>query len=190
MVSLSPLETAGRALPLAATRPIPERACRNRSVPGSSPPSPRPFLTLTRGGTGLGLAIMAGTSSELMGAAQGYAPGENGGSVFWSRDPLEPGSHGQPPRVPPLLNPPPALLCVDDHPRARGLPGPRPGHLRHIRRGGILREEALSGPGDGPRRDGQPFDLRLIDQEMPGMDGRRLAGEIKSTRSWIPSAWS
>ncbi len=176
VVSLSPLETAGRAF----------LRCDVADSGTGVPESVRPRLFtpftqavshLTRGGTGLGLAISR-HFSELMGGRIGYVPGGNGGSVFWFEIPLEPGSHDQPPRYRPF-EPAARILCVDDHPRARDF------LIRVLGTFGISAEAVSSGEEAlsvlrRTRRDGQPFDLCLIDQEMPGMDGWRLASEIKS----------
>jgi PAS domain S-box-containing protein len=130
---------------------------------------------LTRGGTGLGLAISR-HFVELMNGRIGYTPGEGGGSVFWFEIPLEPGAFSQPPR-PRRFDPPVRVLCVDDHPRARAF------LLRTLATFGLPAEVAGSGEDAlaalrFAQEAGTPFDLCLIDQEMPGMDGWRLASEI------------
>ncbi len=176
VVSLSRLDKAGREF----------LRCDVADTGTGVPESVRPRLFtpftqavshLTRGGTGLGLAISR-HFSELMGGAVGYAPGGNGGSVFWFEIPLEPGASGEPPRFAPFL-PSPRVLCVDDHPRARDF------LLRTLDTFGIRARAAASGEEAlsilrEARRSGAPYDLCLVDQEMPGMDGWRLASEIKS----------
>ncbi|HRZ89944.1 MAG TPA: response regulator, partial [Spirochaetia bacterium] len=133
--------------------------------------------SLTRGGTGLGLAISR-HFSELMGGRIGYLPGKDGGSVFWFEVPLEPGADDRPLAYPPFV-PTPRVLCVDDHPRARDF------LLRVLASFGMETRAAASGEEAlailrEAGRTGIPFDLCLVDQEMPGMDGWRLASEIKS----------
>ena len=140
---------------------------------------------VTRGGTGLGLAISR-RFVELMNGSIGYNPGEEGGSVFWFEIPLVPGTLAQPPH-PRRFDPPVRVLCVDDHPRARAF------LLRTLATFGLPAEAVGSGEDALARlrfaeEAGTPFDLCLIDQEMPGMDGWRLAseihadGELKSVR--------
>jgi len=125
---------------------------------------------ITRGGTGLGLAISR-HFVELMKGQIGYTPGEPGGSVFWFEIPLETGKFSQPPR-PRKFDPPARVLCVDDHPRARAF------LLRTLDTFGLHAQAVSSGEDalDALRfgqESGAPFDLCLIDQEMPGMDGWR-----------------
>ena len=132
---------------------------------------------LTRGGTGLGLAISR-HFTELMGGGIGYSPGLPVGSVFWFKIPLEPGAYAQPPRYAPFL-PRPLVLCVDDHPRAREFLLRVLGSFGIEARSAASGEEALAALREA-RRGNAPFDLCLIDQEMPGMDGWRLASEIKA----------
>ena len=176
VVSLSPLQKAGQAF----------LRCDVADSGTGVPESVRPRLFtpftqavshLTRGGTGLGLAISR-HFSELMGGRIGYAPGGSGGSVFWFEIPLEPGNYDQPPRYRPFESAA-RVLCVDDYPRARdflvGVLATFGISARAVSSG----EEALA-VLKRAHRDGEPFDLCLIDQEMPGMDGWRLASEIKS----------
>ncbi|NLJ47679.1 MAG: response regulator [Treponema sp.] len=133
--------------------------------------------SLTRGGTGLGLAISR-HFAELMGGRIGYAPGETGGSVFWFEVPLEPGADGRPPSYSPF-DPPPRILCVDDHPRIREFLGSVLASFGVSAQTAGSGEEALAALREACRVK-HPFDLCLIDQEMPGMDGWRLASEIKA----------
>ncbi|HSV55587.1 MAG TPA: response regulator [Magnetospirillaceae bacterium] len=132
---------------------------------------------VTRGGTGLGLAISR-LFAELMEGRIGYTPCADSGSVFWFEIPLEAGGDGLPPTFQPV-EPPIRVLCVDDHPRARAF------LLRTLASFGIQAWEAATGEEAlatlrRARVEEDPFQLCLIDQDMPGMDGWRLASNIKS----------
>ena len=176
IVSLFPLDAAGRA----------QLRCEVADSGSGVPPAVRPRLftpftqamsQLTRGGTGLGLAISRHLV-ELMGGRIGYTPGDKGGSVFWFEIPLETRGDSRPPRFR-VFEPSPLILCVDDHPRARAF------LLRVLAGFGMTARAAVSGEEAlqtlrSAREEGVPFDLALIDQEMPGMDGWRLASEIKA----------
>ena len=127
------------------------------------------------GGTGLGLAISRNLV-ELMGGDIGVLPNEPEGSVFWFEIPLAAPAFSSPPQ--PIQAAARArLLVVDDHPGARVFAA------RSARAAGYLVSEAASGEEalvalrDAASR-GEAFDLCLIDQNMPRMDGWRLASEI------------
>jgi PAS domain S-box-containing protein len=127
------------------------------------------------GGTGLGLAISRNLV-ELMGGSIGVSPNEVHGSVFWFELPLAAPDFSRPPRPAPA----PArarLLVVDDHPGARAFAA------RSARAAGYAVSEASSGTEaldalHDAAALGEPFELCLIDQNMPHMDGWRLASEI------------
>jgi signal transduction histidine kinase/DNA-binding response OmpR family regulator len=143
------------------------------------------------GGTGLGLAISRHLV-ELMGGAIGVREGEKvaepwagegpapgPGSVFWFELPLESPEYSAPPAsvTPQAAGGGARLLIVDDYPAARAFAS------RTAAAAGFRVSEAGSGEealaalreaaaaGDG-------FAICLIDQNMPRMDGWRLASEI------------
>ena len=138
------------------------------------------------GGTGLGLAISRHLV-ELMGGTIGLAEpradeheGEEPGSVFWFEVPLVSPEYSAPPRsAPPMQSAgqPPRILVVDDNRDARefvaGLARKAGGRVSAASSG----DEALS-LLRAAVAEGEPFATCLIDQNMPHMDGWRLASEI------------
>ncbi len=136
--------------------------------------------TTTRkyGGTGLGLVICK-QLSELMGGAVGIRSAAGLGSTFWFTANLEKSDEPEGPHKPPASLANFRVLVVDDNATNRQI-------LRHqifawkMRKGSaaggrealnILREAAAVG---------QPYDLALLDMQMPEMDGLTLARAIKS----------
>ncbi|MBL8967154.1 MAG: response regulator, partial [Spirochaetaceae bacterium] len=127
------------------------------------------------GGTGLGLAISRHLS-ELMGGAIGVLPNAPTGSIFWFELPLATPDYSAPPRAPAAASGA-RLLVVDDY------AGSRDFACRAASRGGYRVASAASGEEAlallreaAARQD--PFALCLVDQNMPRMDGWRLASEI------------
>jgi signal transduction histidine kinase/DNA-binding response OmpR family regulator len=130
------------------------------------------------GGTGLGLAISRHLI-EIMGGTIGVKPAEEEtGSVFWFELPLQAPVYSAPPS-PVVLSKGERILVVDDYPAARAAAAkPALASGFRVSQAGSG-EEALvalreaAGSGDA-------FSLCLIDQNMPKMDGWRLASEITS----------
>jgi PAS domain S-box-containing protein len=135
------------------------------------------------GGTGLGLSI----SSELvalMGGEMGVATRAGKGSTFWFTVRLErqPEVSGTV-RFPPLPGDAPRVLVVDDNASSRA------SLLRQLEEWDVFADGAPDGPqairmllaaAAGER----PYELALIDQLMPGMDGLELAQSIRSVAAF------
>jgi signal transduction histidine kinase/DNA-binding response OmpR family regulator len=129
------------------------------------------------GGTGLGLTISR-RLVELMGGEIGAAPGEAGGSVFWFSAVM--------PAVAARSATAPArtdlqarrILVVDDNATNRTI-------LEHYLRGwgvacdSVDRARAALDTLDRAAREGQPFELAVLDFHMPEMDGIELVREIR-----------
>ena len=127
------------------------------------------------GGTGLGLAICK-SLAELMHGAVGVqsTPGE--GSTFWVRLPLR---RGAPARA---LLPAPDLqglrvLVVDDNAHAATVLAEMLRSMRFTVEAVHSGAQALQALNAAVQR-GQPYDLVVLDWQMPGMDGLELGRRI------------
>jgi two-component system, sensor histidine kinase and response regulator len=131
------------------------------------------------GGTGLGLAISRHLV-EAMGGSIGVEPRAERGSVFWFELPLDAPEYSAPPKAGGLVAPAGGgarLLVADDYPAARA-------YAARLAAAAGFRvdqagsgEEALAALREAAAA-GDPFAICLIDQNMPRMDGWRLASEI------------
>lgn len=128
------------------------------------------------GGTGLGLAISRHLV-ELMEGSIGVLPHEPSGSIFWFEIPVVLPEFAEEPPLPLLDLETKRLLVVDDNEEARSIT------RRIAARNGWETELAASGAEAlislrKAAAAGRAYDVCLIDQDMPSMDGWRLASEI------------
>ncbi|HUX41847.1 MAG TPA: response regulator [Rectinemataceae bacterium] len=128
------------------------------------------------GGTGLGLAISRHLV-ELMEGSIGVLPREPSGSIFWFEIPVALPEFAEEPPLPLLDLETKRLLVVDDNAEARAIA------QRIAARNGWETELAASGAEalvclQKAAAESRAFDVCLIDQDMPSMDGWRLASEI------------
>jgi len=133
------------------------------------------------GGSGLGLAISKRLAS-IMDGSLSYRPGEMEGSVFSLDLPLRKASYDPPEEPRPLSG---RVLVVDDSVTARLV------EARLATSFGLDAESVASGEQALERlarrtREGRPFSACAIDLFMPGMDGWRLASEIRSAAGVSP----
>ena len=133
-------------------------------------------MTRRFGGTGLGLAISK-SLAERMGGQVGVESVEGKGSTFWFT--LDLAKQEETPRAAlPREIPGLRILIVDDNPTNRRI------LCLQVASWGCLHEQAASGP-EGLEKllsaaaSGGPFDLVLLDYQMPGMDGDELVRRIR-----------
>lgn len=129
------------------------------------------------GGTGLGLSISRGLVRG-MGGEMGVESVVGQGSTFWFT--LRVGRVAASPVDEPVL-PPCRVLIVEDHPRTQQIfLHEMAGTEFHPSLAGTAREglDALRAASEA----GHPFDLAILDLELPDMDALSLAHEIHITR--------
>jgi len=134
-------------------------------------------MTRKFGGTGLGLAISK-QIVELMGGAIGVASTEGGGSTFWFSLPLRRAETAEnPPTVPPPDPHDLRVLAVDDSALDRDV------LQRYFTSWGMRGDTAADADSAlrliaAAQAGGDPYDMLLIDYEMPGMNGLALARHL------------
>jgi two-component system sensor histidine kinase/response regulator len=135
------------------------------------------------GGTGLGLSIVR-KLVEMMGGQTGAQSEVGKGSTFWFTLPLEePAGNGEAQEVIPIAQGGRRILLVDDNDTNRRVLASQMIHAGYSVETAPNAEQALlilrSGHG--------PFDVVVLDYQMPDMDGAMLGEQIMQSRDIAPT---
>lgn len=160
---------------------IPEQAQRHLFQPFTQVDG---GITRRYGGTGLGLAI-ASRLVQMMGGEIGVQSREGEGTLFWFTLRCERSSHTETsPQEMPDISQLSGLrvLVIDDTKTHRDI------LLSYLRAWGLQADSVENGTEAllklvRAAASGTPYDLAIIDQVMPGMDGVTLARIVKGDRS-------
>jgi signal transduction histidine kinase/BarA-like signal transduction histidine kinase len=137
------------------------------------------------GGTGLGLAI-ARQLAELMHGTTGVESTPGAGSTFWFTARLAKQPACPPPAVPPEVHLHGQRVCiVGDNATSRSI-------LQHYTSSWGMQSVGIDSGPDAlcmlrtAARQGEPYDLAILDLHMPGMDGLELVRAIKADALLAP----